>query len=197
VFHVAAAGNDASTTIGWPANLDSLIAVAAMAPNGTLASFSTHGNGLFISAPGQGIRTTDRSGGDGYSSGNTTTIDGTSFSSPYTAGIAALLLSVDPTLTPDQLEELLSSTAVDYGSGGYDTTFGHGFINARAALEAIDTGGTCTGDVNGDNTVGVTDLLSVVNAWGYCSGCSEDINGDGMVNVSDILAVVGAWGPCS
>ena len=197
VFHVAAAGNDGSTTIGWPANLDSLISVAAMASNGTLASFSTHGNGLFISAPGQGILTTDRSGGDGYSSGNTTTIDGTSFASPYTAGIAALLLSVDPTLTPDQLEELLSSTAVDYGSGGYDTTFGYGFINARAALEAIDTGDTCTGDVNGDNTVGVTDLLSVVNAWGNCSGCSEDINGDGMVNVSDILAVVGAWGPCS
>lgn len=196
VFHVAAAGNDGSTTIGWPANLDSLISVAAMSSNGTLASFSTHGNGLFISAPGEGIRTTDRSGGDGYGGGNTTTIDGTSFASPYTAGVAALLLSVDPTLTPDEIENVLSSTAVDYGSGGYDTTFGHGFINAKAALDAVDDGTTCVGDINGDGVVGVEDLLSVVGSWGSCSGCDEDIDGDGTVGVTDLLAIVDAWGAC-
>ena len=196
VFHVAAAGNDGSTTIGWPGNLDSLISVAAMSSNGTLASFSTHGNGLFISAPGEGIRTTDRSGGDGYDGGNTVTIDGTSFASPYTAGVVALMLSLDPTLTPDQVEEILSATAVDYGSGGYDTTFGHGFINARGALEAIDTGETCTGDVDGDGMVGVSDILLVVDGWGPCGGCDADIDGDGSVGVSDILAVVDAWGAC-
>ncbi|MDP6692801.1 MAG: S8 family serine peptidase [Phycisphaerales bacterium] len=196
VFHVAAAGNDGSTTISWPGNLDSLISVAAMSSNGTLASFSTHGNGLFISAPGEGIRTTDRSGSAGYSSGNTTTIDGTSFASPYTAGVAALLLSVDPSLTPDQIEGVLSSTAVDYGAGGYDTTFGYGFINARAALEAVDTGDPCVGDINGDGAVGVADLLSVVDAWGTCIGCSADIDGDGTVGVSDLLAIVDAWGVC-
>jgi|TARA_B100000959_G_scaffold286729_1_gene366797 subtilisin family serine protease len=197
VFHVAAAGNDGSTTIGWPGNLDSLIAVAAMSSNGTLASFSTHGSGLFISAPGEGIRTTDRSGGDGYDSGNTVTIDGTSFASPYTAGVVALLLSVDSSLTPDQIEEILSSTAVDYGSSGYDTTFGYGFINALNALEAVGGGQPCVGDVDGDEVVGVSDLLAVVDAWGACSGCNADVDGDGTVGVSDILAVVDAWGTCS
>jgi subtilisin family serine protease len=196
VFHVAAAGNDGSSTISWPANLDSLISVAAMSSNGTLASFSTHGNGLFISAPGESIRTTDRSGGDGYGSGNTTTIDGTSFASPYTAGVAALVLSVDPTLTPDELENVLSSTAVDYGSGGYDTTFGHGFVNAKAALDAVDDGTSCAGDLDGDGSVGVADLLGVVDQWGSCSGCSGDIDGDGTVGVGDLLAIVDAWGPC-
>jgi thermitase len=196
VFHVAAAGNDGSATIGWPASLDSLISVAAMSSNGTLASFSTYGNGLFISAPGENIRTTDRSGGDGYGAGDTTTISGTSFASPYTAGVAALVLSVDPTLTPDELENILSSTAVDYGSGGYDTTFGHGFINAKAALDAVDDGTTCVGDVDGDGNVGVADLLSVIEQWGTCSGCNGDIDGDGMVSVGDLLAIVDAWGDC-
>ena len=196
MFHVAASGNDGTSTIGWPANLSSLISVAAMSSNGTLASFSTFGSGLFISAPGEGIRTTDRSGSAGYSSGNTTTIDGTSFASPYTAGVAALVLSVDPTLSPDELEDVLSSTAVDYGSTGYDTTFGHGFVNARAALEAVDTTGTCSADVDGDGTVGVGDLLSVVDQWGPCSGCSSDIDGDGLVGIGDLLAVVDLWGDC-
>ena len=196
VFHVAAAGNDGSTTIGWPASLDSLISVAAMSSNGTLASFSTHGNGLFISAPGESIRTTDRSGGDGYGSGNTTTIDGTSFASPYTAGVVALVLSVDPTLTPDEMENVLSSTAVDYGNSGYDTTFGHGFVNAKAALDLVDDGTSCVGDINGDGSVGVADLLAVVDQWGACSGCDEDIDGDGIVGVGDLLAIVEAWGAC-
>ncbi|MDP7005271.1 MAG: S8 family serine peptidase [Phycisphaerales bacterium] len=196
VFHVAAAGNDGSTNISWPANLNSLISVAALSSNGTLASFSTHGSGLFISAPGEGIRTTDRSGSDGYSGGNTTTIDGTSFASPYTAGVAALVLSVDPSLTPDELENILSTTAVDYGSVGYDTTFGYGFVNARAALEAVDDGGTCNSDVDGDGTVGVSDLLAVVDEWGVCNGCDADVDGDGVVGVNDLLAIVDQWGPC-
>jgi hypothetical protein len=106
------------------------------------------------------------------------------------------MLSIDPNLTPDQIEEILSSTAVDYGAGGYDTTFGHGFINARSALEAIDTGETCAGDVDGDGMVGVSDILLVVDGWGPCDGCDADIDGDGTVGVSDILAVVDAWGVC-
>lgn len=196
VFHVAASGNDGTSTIGWPANLGSLISVGAMASNGTLASFSTFGNGLFICAPGAGILTTDRSGSAGYSSGNTATVDGTSFASPYTAGVAALVLSVDPTLTPDELEDVLSSTAIDYGSAGYDTTYGHGFVNARAALEAVVTTGTCTADVDGDGIVGVGDLLSVVDQWGPCSGCNSDIDGDGQVGIGDLLSIVDLWGDC-
>ncbi len=196
VFHVGAAGNDGSTTIGWPANLSSVVAVAAMSSNGTLASFSTHGSGLFISAPGEGIRTTDRSGSAGYGSGNTTTIDGTSFASPYTAGVAGLVLSVDPSLSPDELEDVLSSTAVDYGSNGYDTNFGHGFVNAQSALESVDTGEECLGDLDGDAMVGVKDLLVLISQWGSCGGCSGDLDDSGAVNVKDMLALISAWGTC-
>jgi len=194
VLHIAAAGNDGTTTIGWPANLGSVNAVAAMASNGTLATFSTSGNGLFISAPGASIRTTDRMGGDGYGTGNTTTIDGTSFASPYVAGVAALVLSMDNSLSPDDVENVLATTAIDYGSTGYDTTYGHGFVNAFQAVESLDTPG-CEGDVNSDNIVNVSDVLEIINQWGT-SNEDADVTGDGIVNVSDLLAAVANWGEC-
>jgi hypothetical protein len=167
-----------------------------MSSNGSLASFSTHGSGLFISAPGEGIRTTDRTGSAGYGSGNTTTIDGTSFASPYAAGVAGLVLSVDPSLSPDELEDVLSSTAVDYGSNGYDTNFGHGFINAQAALESIDPVEECFGDLDGDAVVGVKDLLALISQWGSCGGCSGDLDDNAVVNVKDMLALISVWGDC-
>jgi hypothetical protein len=55
----------------------------------------------------------------------------------------------------------------------------------------------CVGDVTNDGVVDVADLLSVIKAWGPCSGCPADINGDSVVNVTDILAIVNAWGDCS
>ena len=55
----------------------------------------------------------------------------------------------------------------------------------------------CPEDINGDGTVNVTDLLSVIGAWGSCSGCSEDLNSDGSVNVTDLLQVIENWGSCS
>lgn len=54
----------------------------------------------------------------------------------------------------------------------------------------------CPTDLNGDGTVGVSDILALIEAWGACPGCAADINGDGVVDVSDLLEVVGAWGPC-
>ena len=195
VLHIAAAGNDGSTNIGWPANLGSVNAVAAMASNGNLADFSTSGNGLFISAPGASIRTTDRMGGDGYGTGNTTTIDGTSFASPYVAGVAALVYSMNNSLSPDDVENVLATTAIDYGSTGYDTTFGHGFVNAFQAVASLDTPG-CDGDVNSDNIVNISDVLEIINQWGTTNE-DADVTGDGIVNVSDLLAAVANWGECS
>ena len=54
----------------------------------------------------------------------------------------------------------------------------------------------CTGDVNGDNSLGVNDLLAIIDAWGLCSNCAADINNDGTVDVTDLLYIVGNWGPC-
>ena len=55
----------------------------------------------------------------------------------------------------------------------------------------------CTGDLNGDNAIGVGDLLAIIDSWGVCTSCAADIDNDGAVNVTDLLYIVGNWGPCS
>ena len=70
----------------------------------------------------------------------------------------------------------------------------------RILSTSIDCESTpaCPADVNADGVVDVSDILSVVNSWGICSGnCENDIDGDGLVGVSDLLAIVNAWGVCN
>ncbi|NIR62482.1 MAG: S8 family serine peptidase [Aliifodinibius sp.] len=59
---------------------------------------------------------------------------GTSFSSPHTAALAGLILSIDSTLTPAQVEKIMISSALDLGDPGRDQYFGHGRIDAYDAL---------------------------------------------------------------
>jgi len=54
----------------------------------------------------------------------------------------------------------------------------------------------CSGDINDDNEVNVSDLLALLSAWGPCADCPEDLNGDDEVNVTDLLELLGNWGPC-
>ena len=55
----------------------------------------------------------------------------------------------------------------------------------------------CAGDITGDGSVSIADLLVVIEQWGTCAGCSADIDENNVVNVNDLLLVVEAWGPCS
>lgn len=64
------------------------------------------------------------------------TVNGTSFAAPYVAGAAALVLSVDPSLSRDQVLGLLETTALDLGDPGFDPQFGWGLIDADAATRA-------------------------------------------------------------
>ncbi len=91
------------------------------------------------------------------------------------------------------------------GSGAVQVRFTCGDLNTGSVVEAAVDGVSlsrsfcdevsCVGDVSGDGTVDVTDILAVVGAWGNTSG-PEDVNQDGIVDVSDVLVVVGAWGAC-
>ncbi len=136
LVHFAASGNESSGTIGYPSSSPSVNSVGAITTSGARASFSNFGTGLDFSAPGNGIVTTDRTGSAGDSGGDTVTTSGTSFASPYAAGVAALVLSKNSFLTAAQVESILQTTATDLGVAGYDTTFGFGLLNARAALQA-------------------------------------------------------------
>lgn len=138
MIHFASAGNDAGSNLAYPSSLPSVNAVAALAPSGALASFSTFGVGLDFSAPGQSIYTTDRTGAAGWNASDYVYANGTSFASPYAAGVAALVLSVRPQLRTDQVEQVLQATCRDRGAPGYDTRYGWGFVNAWAAVTAAE-----------------------------------------------------------
>ncbi|MHC5024298.1 MAG: integrin alpha [Planctomycetota bacterium] len=58
----------------------------------------------------------------------------------------------------------------------------------------LDGAPACPADLDGDGSVGITDLLQVLSAWG---GPGGDVSGDGMTDIVDLLAVLSAWGPCS
>ncbi|MEM2669050.1 MAG: S8 family serine peptidase, partial [Candidatus Bathyarchaeia archaeon] len=106
-----------------------IVSVSATASGDTLASFSSYGPYVDLSAPGVSIYTTVKGGSYG-------SVSGTSFSAPIVAGVAALIFSVNPSLTPADVERILESTAVDLGDSGYDVYYGWGRVNAYEALKA-------------------------------------------------------------
>lgn len=111
-----------------------VLTVSATDTRDRLASFSNTGNNVDVSAPGDVIFTTERGG-------NYQVWSGTSFSAPIVAGVAALVMSVNPDLGPDEVQDLLKHTAKDLGSTGWDSGFGWGRINAAAAINGAIASG--------------------------------------------------------
>lgn len=124
---VVAAGNS-NANDGAPVST-TMIPVSATDSNDARASWSSYGSYVAVSAPGVGIWSTSRSGGYG-------SVSGTSFSSPITAGVVALMMARQPSLTASQVESLLYSTATDLGTAGRDIYFGYGRVDAAAAVAA-------------------------------------------------------------
>ena len=121
------AGND-GVNANFPAT-STMIPVSATDGNDVITSWSSYGDYVALSAPGLGIYTTSQ--GSAYGSWS-----GTSFSSPLTAGVAALLMAANPTLDNLTVENLLYSTAVDLGTTGRDIYYGYGRVNAAAGVQA-------------------------------------------------------------
>jgi len=88
-------------------------------------------------APGVHIYTTDISGTGGYGSGDYfNRFNGTSSATPNAAGVAALVLSVDPNLRQWEVRDILRLTAKDLGPGGWDEQYGWGRLDCQKALQA-------------------------------------------------------------
>jgi len=153
---VIAAGNSGSDT--GISDSEWVISVSATTSSDTKASWSSYGANVDVSAPGAGILTTTKGGGYG-------SVSGTSFSSPLTAGVIALIFAANPDLTPAEAESILEDSADDLGATGWDSTFGYGRVNAASAVwAALDfttsdttnpvasisspTGGTVSGTVS-------------------------------------------------
>ncbi|HCA39150.1 MAG TPA: hypothetical protein DEO92_05670 [Phycisphaerales bacterium] len=73
--------------------------------------------------------------------------------------------------------------------GGYNSS------DEGTGTVLIDCEEQCVGDINGDGTTGVDDLLAVIAVYGTTDP-SGDVDGNGVVDVADLLLVIDAWGPC-
>ena len=134
----AASGNDGSSLPLYPAALAEVMAVGATNKYGDKASFSNYGSHIAVVAPGEGIYSS--LAGNRYDAWN-----GTSMASPHVAGLAGLIWSRNPSLSNQQVRQIITATARDLGVNGRDTYFGYGEINAQAALsETPDSGGNYT-----------------------------------------------------
>ena len=156
---VAAAGNSGTSTLDYPARLANVVSVAAIDESGTRASFSNYGSGLDLSAPGTRIVTL--SGGNNQPN-NVHYLQGTSFSTPFVTGAAALILSVDPTLTNVELWNILNSTAVQPAGAQrpYNPNYGWGVVNVWNAINALSqpfiSVNSYPSSVSSSSTFGVT-----------------------------------------
>ncbi|MCZ7631752.1 MAG: S8 family serine peptidase [Microthrixaceae bacterium] len=128
VVVVAAAGNGGPLGAkNYPAADNRTLAVASISSNRSISTFSTSGSYVDIAAPGTSIVSSTPGGTYGYKSG-------TSMATPFVSGVAALLIGLDPSLTPDAVAARLTSTADDAGAPGVDVAFGHGIVNPVHAV---------------------------------------------------------------
>lgn len=142
VVIVVAAGNDFEdgNPVMTPASCQGVITVGAVDPLVEKASYSGSQPYVFIAAPGgemrDGIHAGTLSAWPVSNPGETAYKfeQGTSMAAPHVAGVVALMLSVNPSLTPLQVESILSSTADDLSPAGRDSDFGWGLVNAGAAV---------------------------------------------------------------
>ncbi len=169
VVLVAASGNEFASSLSYPAGYDMVISVGATRYDGSRAGYSNTGTGLDLVAPG-GDLSRDQNG-DGYADGvlgetfennrwTYTFWEGTSMASPHVAAVAALVRA-QGNYTPDEVRDILTRTATDTGSAGYDTETGYGIVNAAAAVALAagssgGSGGTDTGGSTGTDTGGST-----------------------------------------
>lgn len=121
---ISSAGNSGTSSTLAPSPF--ITTVSATDNNDAIYSWSTTGARVTLSAPGC-VTTT-------FSGGSYGGACGTSFSSPVTAGVAALLLSRNPSLTPAQVTAILQASADDLGAAGLDPIFGYGRVNAARAI---------------------------------------------------------------
>jgi subtilisin family serine protease len=136
VLVVAAAGNSGVGSAQVPASCPGIVSVGAVGRDGLRAPYSAANPWVDLVAPGgsdaadgQGLILTTRRGG-GWS-----TTQGTSFAAPFVTGVAALLRSARPALTPDELESILERSADHPGGGPRSDDLGWGVVRADRAVQ--------------------------------------------------------------
>lgn len=136
------------STIVSPAWFDEDVLAVAATDTGTgeVADFSIRGPWVDVAAPGTRIVSLDVAGSGLTATlaaprGRRSTIQGTSFATPYVAGLVALVRERFPQLGARAVIERIERTADEVSGGGHDFAVGHGVVDPVAALSEVAAGG--------------------------------------------------------
>jgi len=135
VVLVSTMGNDRQEKPRYPAAYPGVIAVGSTDAQDQRSSFSNYGSWMSVSAPGKDILSTFptytvrlvNTPGYGF-------MTGTSMAAPLVSGLCGLVRSKHPGMAPAEVKRLIEKTARDLGDPGHDVYYGHGRIDAYAAL---------------------------------------------------------------
>ncbi|MBN1630943.1 MAG: S8 family serine peptidase [Thermoleophilia bacterium] len=152
---VAAAGNWGATSVGYPAGLPGVIGVGATDSFDALwtqaGEASNTGSALDIAAPGGRILSYYKASDERFGC-----YGGTSMASPLVAGVAALMLSVDPSLAAEEVTDILAGCADDLGAKGWDEQFGWGLLDADEAVSEVRDGTSPSSTTTTSSTTSTT-----------------------------------------
>ncbi|MCR5836849.1 MAG: S8 family serine peptidase [Lachnospiraceae bacterium] len=166
IIVVVSAGNENIETTYYPSDYPATISVAATNRNNGTADFTNYGNLKDVCAPGVSIYAYGTSGNLQY-------VDGTSFSSPITASVVAMMCSLNPSLTSSQARSILKASTTPLAQGSKYVPYG--VINAyecvkavggveKSYVEPVSTKPEPT-TVDPDSILDEVEGLTVVGAW--------------------------------
>jgi serine protease len=161
---IVAAGNDnMDVSNASPANCSGVVAVAATGKTGGRASYSNYGSLVDVAAPGgdgsYSVISTLNAGTSAPGSDNYAGYQGTSMATPHVAGVAALMLSLNSALTPDEIESKLKSTARAFPATC--SGCGTGIVDATAAVNsATGTTAPTVNEAESNNSMSYANLIT-------------------------------------
>lgn len=186
---VFATGNN-NGSVGYPANSNpNILSVGAITSSGSRSSFSNYGSQLDVIAPGSNILSTTLSN-------SIISKDGTSMATPHVAGVAALVLSVNPCLTEQQVRDIIEQTAQKVGGYSYTTTtgrpngtwnneMGYGLVDAYAAVQMAQSMGSTTLDLmvkDGIDDIGEEPNTTTPYMWASTDIWVRNTNDNGLTH---------------
>lgn len=132
VIIISAVGNSnagAPERVFYPAAYETVIGVGSVNSEGEISAFSQRNSSVFVTAPGENVEIAAPSDKKNFKK-----VKGTSYAAAYVTSFAAFLLSEYPDITPKDFRQILKDSSRDLGEPGYDTTYGWGLIDVKAAL---------------------------------------------------------------
>lgn len=157
VIVVASAGNDGNSGYSYPASYDNVISAGAIDRTENISDFSNFNDKVAVVAPGEDIYSCGL-----YNSYSNHT--GTSFSAPMVAGIVAVLRAIEPSILPNEVKQVLQTSAQDRGEIGPDNHYGYGVANMDDAIKQVSyipIDGISLEPTNLHLTIGETKTLAV------------------------------------